>query len=366
MITYCTNIHPGESWDEVLANLNTCLPEVKKAVSPDRSFPVGMRLSNHASREISEEASSRFKDWCQQHDYYVSTINGFPFGTFHSLTVKENVYLPDWRHPERAEYTKRLARLLDAWMPPGRTGSISTVPIGFRRHTGRGDYGLIRNNLTGTLEYLDGLKQRSGKEIILSLEPEPGCLLETAADVVEFFEEMRFPDELSSAIGVCYDCCHHAVEFEGPLESLARLSDCGIKIGKLQVSAALSILHRQRGALDKFTEPRYLHQVVIRRRDGALARYDDLPEALSDYNSETDDEWRVHFHVPVFFEGTDTYATTKSFTEKVISIIDKDILLEVETYTYDVLPQELRMRTVTELIIREIQWVQEQLKAQRA
>lgn len=361
MITYCTNIYPGESWDEVFLNLTTHLPAVKNAVSPDDIFPVGLRLSNLASLEIDDNISARFHEWCIKNDFSVSTINGFPFGSFHSSRIKECVYMPDWRSDERVGYTKRLAGLLDAWLPIGTAGSISTVPVGFKGHIADEDHGLVRQNLMNVLEHLDRLKQKSGKEIVLSIEPEPGCLLETADDVIRFFERMKFPAGIKDSIGICFDCCHHAVEFEDPDESLSMLLNAGVRIGKVQVSSALSCTGNKFRILEGFSEPCYLHQVVIREQGGNLLRYNDIPDALRDRGEDEGNEWRVHFHLPVFLEKAGLYSTTRGFTEKILSILDKDILLEVETYTWDVLPDELRHGTVTDSIIREIQWVQSEV-----
>lgn len=358
MITYCTNVHPGESWNEVLSNLRTYFLEVKESVSPDKTFPMGLRLSNLASLEIDERVSAWFHDWCEQQNCYVATINGFPYGHFHSIPIKENVYLPDWRAAERVEYTKRLARLLDAWLPVNKTGSISTVPVGFKNCIASEDLDLIRQNLIQVLEYLDILKQKSGKEIILSLEPEPGCVLETTADVVRFFEQMEFPENLREGIGICFDCCHHAVEFEEPQKAFITLSNANIRLGKVQVSSALRMRSFDYHILKSFCEPSYLHQVVIREKDGTLKRYNDLPDAIDADHMNNEDEWRIHFHIPVFIDKTDSYGTTRSFTEEVITLIGKDILLEVETYTWNVLPAEMQTETVTRSIIREIQWVQ--------
>lgn len=361
MITYCTNIHPGESWDEVFLNLSTHLPRVKKAVSETNIFPVGLRLSNRASMAIDKNRSARFHEWCLAHGFIVSTINGFPFGSFHSSRIKEGVFMPDWRYTERVEYTKRLADLLDVWLPSGIAGSISTVPCGFKGHIAKEDIGLIRQNLIIVLEHLESLKQKSGKEIILSLEPEPGCVLETTTDVIHFFDKMKFPEETKDSIGICFDCCHHAVEFEDPEESLSMLFNAGIKIGKIQVSSALSLKNNEFGILESFSEPCYLHQVVIRQRDGALSRYNDIPDALRGHSEDEGSEWRVHFHLPVFLDKTDSYSTTREFTEKALSSLKKDILFEVETYTWDILPAELQEGTVTDSIIREIQWVQSEI-----
>lgn len=358
MITYCTNIHPGESWDEVLQNLHTHMLRVKKAVSPVDLFPVGLRLSNRASFEIDEKESAGFNEWCRMHNCFVPTINGFPYGSFHSSRIKEKVYLPDWRSQDRVEYTNRLADLLDVWLPQKIRGSISTVPAGFKDHVAKEDLRLIRQNLMKVLEHLDRLKQKSGKEIILSLEPEPGCLLETTTDVINFFEQMKFPEDLKDSIGICFDCCHQAVEFEYPGKSLSLLSEADIKIGKIQVSSALCSMNNVAPeALEKFSEPCYLHQVVIRQADGTLKRYNDLPAALRNHRQSAGDEWRVHFHIPVFLDKVDIYGTTRYLIEEVISLAENNILLEVETYTWNVLPPELQTETAADSIIREIQWV---------
>lgn len=362
MITYCSNIHPGESWVETFAQLSLHLPAVKEAVAPDSLFPIGLRLSNRAANEIGEDDSKRFADWFLEQGCFVPTINGFPFGTFHSAVVKGNVYLPDWRHPERVAYTLKLATLLDGWLPDGMRGSISTVPIGFKAHINGDGHGIVVKNLLAVLEHLDSLRQKSGKEIILSLEPEPGCVLETTGDTVAFFEQLQMPVELRSLLGICYDCCHQAVEFEGPAEALKLLVAADIAIGKVQVSSALSLMDPDRSILEKLCEQCYLHQVVIRNKRDELYRYDDLPEALALHAGESGEEWRIHFHVPVFLENTPWSSTTRFFVEETLPLLANDVLLEIETYTWEAMPPELRVGTVTESIIREIKWLKAQKK----
>ncbi|MCP3953433.1 MAG: metabolite traffic protein EboE [Desulfobacterales bacterium] len=357
MITYCTNIHPGESWAATFSNLKNCVPAVKKAVAPGEPFPIGLRLSNQASLEVDPDSSVRFGAWCREENCYVATINGFPYGSFHGQTIKERVYLPDWRAAERVDYTRRLASLLDAWLPPDVAGSISTVPVAFKTLFSEDDYPLVRQNLTEVLIHLDRLRQKSGKQIILALEPEPGCVLETTPEVVRFFERMRFARELHNAIGICLDCCHQAVEFESPQESLSLLSQAGIPIAKVQVSSAPRILRPKLETLQQFIDPCYLHQVVVRHKDGTRKQYPDLPEALDDYHQNTAGEWRIHFHVPVFIDTIGDCRTTRFFLEEVLARVDKRILLEIETYTWHILPPELQTKTVIESIIREIRWV---------
>jgi sugar phosphate isomerase/epimerase len=358
VITYCTNIHPAETWSETERNLRAHLPAVKRAVSPDAPFPIGLWLPARAAFEIDEGSLRAFGEWCRQEGLFVPAINGFPYGRFHGAAVKEKVYLPDWRSPERADYTRRLAELLAGWLPEGMAGSVSTVPVGFRREIRREDLGLVRSSLILVLEHLDRIGQASGKEILLALEPEPGCYLETTGDAVLFFERLDLPENLRGRIGLCLDCCHLAVEFEEPAQALGRLADAGIRLGKVQLSSALRLRDVDPQGLARFCEPTYLHQTVIRGPDGTLSRYDDLPEALQRHRAVPGEEWRVHFHVPLFLDGREEPGTTRFFVEELLPLLGEDILLEVETYTWEILPPELRGGPVTEAIAREIRWAQ--------
>lgn len=356
MLTYCTNIHPAESWEDIFANVRQYVPAVKAAVSPDLPFPIGLRVSGRAATEVNREQAARFHDWCTEHDCFIATINGFPYGTFHHVPVKESVYLPDWRQPERLAYTKRLATLLADWLPDGVRGSISTVPVGFRREIAPADIPGIENKLLRALEFLDRLAQATGKEITLAMEAEPGCVLETTRDIVDFFGRLRLPPNLRSFLTVCYDCCHQALQYESPTESLRLLADHDIRIGHVQVSSALRLEQSDLGPMRRFVEPCYLHQTVSRHRDGSLVRFDDLDLALAADPGDSE-EWRIHFHVPVFIDRLSDCATTQPFLEEILPLFDRDIPLEVETYTWTVLPPDLQKAHLTESIVREIGWV---------
>jgi sugar phosphate isomerase/epimerase len=362
VVTYCTNIHPGETWDEVFANLSSCTLRVKERVCPDRPFPVGLRLSARAAAELGEDGALRFRDWCQREDLFVHTLNGFPYGPFHGRPVKEEVYQPDWRFRERLEYTTTLARLLAQWLSAGTRGSISTVPVGFRRSFPDGGLGYARRHLIEALETLDALAQTEGREILLSLEPEPGCFLETTEELVRFFDDLRPPASLSRYLGVCYDCCHQSLQFEEPAHSLRLLSEAGIPIGHVQVSSALRLRGSNLEPLRRFAEPVYLHQAIGRRADGSLLRFDDLPPALAAAPIDIE-EWRVHFHVPVFVSSCEDCETTQPFLEEILPLFCPDTTLEVETYTWNVLPPELQTPTVAESIVRELEWVGSRLPA---
>jgi sugar phosphate isomerase/epimerase len=358
MLTYCTNIHPAETWIDTFANIRSYVPEVKKKIAPDVPFPIGLRLSGRAAAELDTAGAERFQDWCQDNDCYVATINGFPYGTFHHVPVKEKVYLPDWRHPERLRYTKELARILTFMLPENMRGSISSVPVGFKDCIGPDAAATVRKHLLDALEFLDHTAQTTGKEILLALEPEPACVLETTTDVVRYFASLDLPQTLRPFLAVCYDCCHQALQFESPLHSLELLAANDIRIGHVQVSSALRLEHSDLRSMHRFCEPCYLHQTVGRRRDGTLLRFNDLDLALSSAVADVD-EWRIHFHIPVFVDLLSDGASTQPYLKEILPLFDTDIPLEVETYTWTVLPPDLQTATVTDSIIREIDWVQE-------
>lgn len=389
-LTYCTNIHKGESWAETRAALEAHLPLVKARVSPDAPMGVGLRLSALAARELAEgEELARFRAWLAASDLYVFTINGFPYGPFHGTRVKQEVYQPDWSRPERVAYTKLLAELLAALLPEesGLEGSISTVPLTFRPLAV--DLGLlpkaVRNLLQAAADLVE-LERRTGRRIALALEPEPHCLLETVEEAVGFLERRILASEpvaifarmaglpyagaeavLRRHLGVCLDVCHAAVEFEDPAAALRRLEGAGIAVPKLQLSAALEVPEvgpDTVARLARFEDGVYLHQVVERGPDGRLRRFLDLADAFARVEAARGRTWRVHCHVPIFVERLDGLASTQPTLAQVLAIQRQRPIsrhLEVETYTFDVLPPELRAPGVDEAIARELAWAREWL-----
>jgi sugar phosphate isomerase/epimerase len=363
-ITYCTNIHPGEAWSDVLRNLEDHALRVKKVCSPERDFGLGIRLSAQAAFELDDWEIRRFADWCERHGCYVLTVNGFPYGAFHGLALKEGVYLPDWRDSRRAVYTMRLADILAQWTPKQGTSSISTVPVACAAGFLPDDWTTARTHLLTTLAHFARIHECGGPLIRLALEPEPYCVLEQTGDAIDFFERMRFPDSLAGYAGLCFDCCHQAVEFEDPVDSLARLTRAGIRLVKVQVSSALCAHRDAIKNLLKFDEPTYLHQAVLRKQGSELQRFADLPElARWLAREEPAEECRVHFHVPIFLAELGGVCTTRFFLEACLPHIAAGTPLEVETYSFGVLPAELRLASAGDSIARELNWVKERLDA---
>jgi sugar phosphate isomerase/epimerase len=366
-LTYCTNIHPGETWAEVRENLERHLVRVRAQIAPGRRFGIGLRLSSRAADDLSaSDELSRFRAWLSENDLYVFTINGFPYGQFHGMRVKENVYLPDWLDDERVVYTEKLARILAALLPDDvAAGSVSTVPGAFRpRVRGVDDEKRMADNIARSAAAFMRIEAETGKLIRLALEPEPYCHFETTEETIRFFEaRLLLPAReklVRRYVGVCFDACHLAVEFEDAREGPRRFEEAGIGIFKVQLSAGLEAAAPE--GLERFAEDVYLHQVVERSAAG-LKRHLDLPEALAAGMRGT---WRVHFHVPLFREELGTFRNTQAYLRELLQRHrEKPISdhLEVETYTWDVLPEEYRREDVAMAIARELRWVTDVLDA---
>ena len=389
-LTYCTNIHPGETWDEVFENVRTHVLAVKALVSPNAAFGVGLRLSARAAASLRDaERLLEFKHFLRERDLYVFTINGFPYGPFHAQPVKAAVYRPDWSERERGRYTNDLAALLAELLPEGMSGSISTVPGAFKADVpNEARVSEIAEQLLQQAVDLQRLYSESGRLISLALEPEPCCLLETTSETIDFFERhllspsaiakvaRRAQTERAEAeqiirrhLGVCLDTCHAAIEFEQADDTLDRLSNAGITISKIQLSTGLRLPGPSADmlqALRAYDEPVYLHQVVAESAQGELLRFEDLPSALASADAQRAAEWRVHFHVPLYDTDLGAFTNTQAYLARVLERQAKQRVsqqLEVETYTWDVLPPEQRTGSVVASIARELDWVKARLGA---
>jgi hypothetical protein len=398
-LAYCTNIHRGETWAETFDSLKRNTLRVRERVCSEQSYAIGLRLSNQAAVELSDPtALLEFLRWLELNHCYVFTINGFPYGNFHGRRVKEQVYVPDWTTPERLAYTKLLFELLSQLVPGGVEGSVSTVPCGFKKLvTTAEELQVIRDNLWSCVEHIAHVSAKAGRKLHLGLEPEPGCLLETTAEVAQFFDQLRAEHRndprLAEHLGVNYDTCHLAVEFEEPQQAIPFLQQHGVKFSKLHLSSALNLrpTREARQALAAFTDDVYLHQVIVRHANGRRAAYLDLDDALASEppmdneaagasiphsplrsppsGSSTppsvlrpphSDEWRVHFHIPLHSPPTSLFGNTTGHLLGVLDLLQANpglcSHLEMETYTWEVLPQEYKSWDVVEQLAAEYEW----------
>jgi len=435
-LTYCTNVHPGESTEELLANIENFIGPVRKRRGLDE-MAVGIWFSARAAEELQEPANRyRLKSALGEAGLWPTSINGFPFGNFHRERLKEAVYEPSWDDPERLQYTLNLAELAGFLLSdapnPFRRCAISTVPLGFAE--GWTDFRTRRciQHLLQAEEALGRLSASSGVELQLCLEMEPGCALEHTDQVLKFWQDLKMAAntiELSvSRLGLCYDICHQAVQFEDITASLQSLQKAGVPVFKYQVSSAIEMraatsdgsLIQQR--LQPFCDARYLHQTNVLTLDGTLDDWRqpgraggnpaprfflDLDQALqaNTVQSRPDNQvWRIHYHVPVHLESLDasdmrqreseareergnyetamdpvdggsepeilftTQAAIREALEFLSQQRDSDTrpVLEVETYTWNVLPEHIRARyaNIVDAVVLELQWLENELLQQ--
>ncbi|MPZ20909.1 MAG: metabolite traffic protein EboE [Luteitalea sp.] len=387
-LTYCTNIHPASGWDAVYANLQRYASALKQRLSPSAPFGIGLRLSAREARELLDgERLADFRAFLAREGLYVALINGFPYGAFHGEPVKDRVYAPDWQDEARVRYTLDLIEILQALLPDGLDGGISTSPLSYKPWMPNSDqraWETVTRNIVRVAEALVRVEQDDGRLIHLDIEPEPDCVLENTDETVAFFERWLLPlgeTILADALGiavtearaqllehvrVCFDCCHFAVAYEDPVAALGRLRAAGIQIGRVQLSSALDVALPSEPAhfaavaerLRPFADATYLHQVV-ERRGAALCHYPDLDNALGRGRDASARQWRIHFHVPLFTDEYDGLGSTQQYVRHVLESIQETRPtrhLEIETYTWDVLPAGLKM-DLLDSIVREYEWV---------
>lgn len=388
-LTYCMNVHPGETWEDNFSAIKTYALQVRDGVSRGAPFGLGLRLSYNAARELyCEEKMREFKEFLGLNNLYVFTINGFPYGDFHGKPVKQDVYKPDWRTEERLEYTTILIDILSELLPEGMTGSISTLPCSYNGWVKtESERVSMLKGLVSCAEHCAIRKEKTGREIHLGLEMEPDCFLETTGEAIEYIQEKvlgigsemmaqktgwslsRVDDVMQRHIGVCFDTCHLAIQFERLEASIKRLNESGVRISKVQISSALkaSVTKASLEQLARYNDPVYLHQVKARKVDGMMVSWPDLPEFLSDGLQVAGEgaECRVHCHVPLYFTGSAGVGSTSAeLTRSLFQRMNRYGVehFEIETYTFGVLPTELQSRGVVLSVIDEYRWIMERMR----
>lgn len=397
---YCTNVHAGTTLEQARANLLQFASAVRGEVAPNGRLPVGLWLAEPAATQLIEhQAVAEFRDWLEAHHFLPYTMNGFPQGDFHQPVVKHAVYEPTWSCHSRARYSMCLAQILDVLLPAGKSGSISTLPIGWPHCPWHAEeFHLAADNLMEVAKFLDHLAQHSGREIVLAIEPEPGCLLNTADEITHFFNHYLFsgPDAKIARryLTVCHDVCHSGVMFESQTAALQTYRENGIRVGKVQISSAVHVPwdnavgspERQSAMLAQlrgFNEPKYLHQTSRASKNGKLeSLVEDLPKALQQWLgvdaakvSMPETPWRVHFHVPIYVAQFGELQTTQADIRLACEYLKQHAHddcdgadwftghYEVETYAWPVLPPELQVTSLSHGIANELRFAHELLYA---
>ena len=388
-LTYSTLVHQTDNWEQLWKSVNTYLPAVKARVAPSQKFGVCLRTSAPSAAALSADASKRadLKTFFADNDLYLYTCNAFVYGAFKKQVIKADVYEPDWRTPERREYTKQVADLMAEMAPEGINPSIQSAPLGFKpRVTGDDVVEAYTANVVDVVAHLVKLHKDTGKVVTLGLEPEPRCYLETTDETVDYFTKKLFSgrtaqrlakaaglNEADAAVamrkhtGVVFDIGHQSVGYEDIPASLQKLVDNGVQIVKLQEAASMyipDVTQQTVDALQTFAKTIYLSQ-TCQKKDGKMTWFLNLEDAFEDwYKNPGPREWRTHFHVPVFLNDLGAFGTTRFALEQALAFHKKTPLsahLEIETYTWDVLPSHLKTGDIVEYVTRELDWVKSQL-----
>jgi hypothetical protein len=388
-LTYSTLVHQTDNWEQLWKSVNTYLPAVKARVAPNQKFGVCLRTSAPSAELLSTEPSrvADLKTFFADNDLYLYTANAFVYGVFKKQVIKEDVYEPDWATPERRDYTKKVANLLAALAPEGINPSIQSAPLGFKpKVTGDDVVAAYTSNVIDVVAHLVELQKETGKIVTLGLEPEPRCYLETTDETIQYFKTHLFAPQTTERLadktglhpadaaiamkrhmGVVFDIGHQAVGYEDIPASLQKLVDNDVQIVKLQEAASMrmaEVTQKTVDALQPYTKTIYLSQ-TCQKKDGKTTWFLNLEDAIEDwYKNPGPREWRTHFHVPVFLNDLGAFGTTRFALEEALAFHKKTPLsthLEIETYTWDVLPEHLKTGDIVEYVTREIDWVKGEL-----
>lgn len=392
-LSYSTLVHPADTWEELWDSVTRYLPAVKKRLSPAKPFAVSLRLAKKsvAALTASPDERRKLKQFFDDNGMYLYTANAFPYGSFKGERVKEQVYEPDWRSDDRATYTMQVADILAEIAPAGVNPSIQTPPLGFKpRVTGPDVVRAYDDQVIRVVAHLVALERKTGRRVTLAVEPEPACFLEETTETIDYFTNHLYAgaavadlarqtsmstsqasEALHRQLGTVYDICHQAVEFEDVVQSMKNLRANGIPIFKFQIASALRIpdvTPEKVRELKAFDDPIYFHQTV-EKRNGTTTHYVDIPDAVAAYDGKSDGrEWRTHFHVPVFLEEVGIFKTTRPDIEAALRYHASDPVsdqVEIETYTWDVLPDAFKTGDIVEYVSREMEWVRDSLLAAR-
>lgn len=384
-LSYCSNVHSGETLSEVNENLQRFISPVIQERKL-KQIQAGLWLSNEAATELTTMKTSRqaFAELLKILGIRLTSLNGFPYGNFHEDVVKENVYLPHWGDKARLDYTLQLTKILAQFSPDNCLEcTISTVPLGFANDWSIEHQQSAEFHFKELLLALIELEQNTGKRIRICLEMEPGCVLETTPQLIRFFTETLpfalahydIPKKvINRYFGICYDICHQAVMFEDIEASLEAIYKAGIVIAKIQVSSALRVTNatEAKSLLEHYAEPRYLHQLSVLDKQGKQHFCSDLSQALKNNDYCVEAEWRVHFHVPIQAEQLNSplLSTTRKAIEATCRFLAAHPTLkphlEVETYTWGVMPDDIKPTSDIQLIkaiAEELNWLETILRS---
>jgi hypothetical protein len=378
-LSYCTNIHFGESWEEVFYILKFHSRKLRNAFLKMDQFGIGLRLSNSSIINLSK--SSFFFDflfWLKINNFYIKSVNGFPYSFFGSNYIKDNVYLPDWSNFKRYIYSRRIIILFSNFLNKNNFGGISTLPLSYKYFFCNYSYNNLYiksiKYLYSLLILLNDIYVNNKIFIHLDIEPEPDCVVSNTLDYINFFKKWlldriilyflkkKIHMFILNYFRICFDICHSSVEFESICQSFNSIFLFNIKFGKFQISSSLKIDKMNfynSYVFSYLPETPYIHQVYGKTFYDNIITYKDISLAHILLYKKKIVEYRIHYHVPIFFDKYEIFESTQQYIIEFFKLLKKRnafYIFEIETYTFDILPCYLKLNILYSLK-REYDWV---------
>jgi hypothetical protein len=369
-LSYCLNAFDfSGDWKMSLNRVDSIFSKVreKSLISSKEMLGLGFWTSSNFLKLMQcDENIGYLQKFLKSRNYFISTVNAFPYGVFHNQPVKDKVYLPNWLNEKRVEFTIKAAVFLQKFLPENGIGSISTLPGAYKLHIKSSDHKIMKqiaDNLEKVAESLAYIYEATGKKIRLGVEMEPDCIWETPEEFVGFYNNylsaFKYAPEY---IGVCYDTCHQELIESTPGAGLRIFLNNDIPIVKIQLSAALEIQNIEFFKnIKNFDEHVYLHQTRIFNNHGEISeKFIDIPCLKT--MSEEDAILKCHFHLPIFWdEKGKFFASARKELLKTLDFLKKNPNIcqdiEIETYTYNVLPDCINNNDITSAVVNEYKWV---------
>lgn len=375
-LCYSLNVFPAENdISSRLDNIGSKFVKIRKSLGLSDTTPFALGFWFDAIFAEQIDNSNNFdiiRKFLEHNNFYVFTVNAFPYGKFHGTAVKEKVYTPDWTTAKRRDFTCKAAAFLARLLPENTTGSISTLPGGYKKSFSPASIKnveqSIAENLLFVATYLENVFQTTGQEIVLGIEMEPDCLWENPSEFIEFYHKYLGENQVAQKfIGVCYDTAHQELTMNPPGKGLDLLLENKIRIAKIQLSTALKTTNSSSAdfdALQPFADQVYLHQTrLVSDKGSILEKFSDIPDQKSACISEDNSHLVSHFHLPLFCSLLP--GSIAAANQELIAVLNKlkkspSICknIEIETYTYSVLPEIIdHNKDITECIAQEYKWV---------
>ena len=225
-LAYCTNVHPAETLDGVLAQLRDHCEPVRRRLGRDR-LGIGLWLAKDAARALVTDPvrparrcapNSTAAAWKSSPSTASRTRGSAPRRSSTASTGRTGPT------PSGSTTPPTWPGCWPRLLPDDVTeGTISTLPLAWRTDFDAGPrrrHDAPATALTTLAERLDALEELTGRSIRIGLEPEPGCTVETTADAIAPLTGDR---RHRTGIGICVDTCHLATSFEDPRTALDAL-----------------------------------------------------------------------------------------------------------------------------------------------